>query len=161
MSEALEEHEGTVSIERRNITNLCLADDIDGLEGFSQEPKDLVHLLSQASPKFGMGISARKTKLMRRNTEDIKYDIEINGLRVETVTAYKYLGSIVTDEGSKPEVLARTAQTVAAFSNLKLIWKDRTISLQTKMRLTRSLVISINLYACETWTLTAELERRI
>ena len=67
----------------------------------------------------------------------------------------------MTDEGSKPEVLARIAQTVAALSKLKPIWKDRTISLHTKVRLLRSLVTSIFLYACETWTLTAELERRI
>ena len=67
----------------------------------------------------------------------------------------------MTDEGSRPEVLARIAQTVAALSKLKLIWKDRTILLHTKTRRMRSLVISIFLYACETWTLTAELERRI
>ena len=58
---------------------------------------------------------------MRRNTEDLGDDIEINGQRIETVTAFKYLGSIVTDEGSKPEVLARIAQTVAALSKLKPI----------------------------------------
>ena len=108
-----------------------------------------------------MEISAEKTKLMRRNTEDLGDDIEINGQRLETVTAFKYLGSIVTDEGSKPEVLARIAQTVAALSKLKPIWKDRTLSLHTKVRLLRSLVTSIFLYACETWTLTAELERTI
>ena len=34
------------------------------------------------------------------------------------------------------------------------------ISLGSKMKLMRSLVISIFLYACESWTLTAELEKR-
>ena len=161
MSEALEEHEGTVSIGGRNITNLRFADDIDGLAGTSQELKDLVHRLDQASTKFGMEISAEKTKLMSNKEGDLRDDVQINGQRLETVTAFKYLGSIVTDEGSKPEVLARIAQTVAALAKLKPIWKDRNISLHTKVRLMRSLVISIFLYACETWTLTAELERRI
>ena len=67
----------------------------------------------------------------------------------------------MTDEGSKPEDLVMIAQTVAALSKLKPIWKDRTLSLHTKVRLLRSLVTSIFLYACETWTLTAEVERRI
>ena len=37
----------------------------------------------------------------------------------------------------------------------------RSISLSSKIRLIRSLVTSIFLYACEPWTLTAELRRRI
>ena len=37
----------------------------------------------------------------------------------------------------------------------------RTISLSSKIRLTRFLVTSIFLYACELWTLTVEPQRRI
>ena len=49
----------------------------------------------------------------------------------------------------------------AALTKLRPIWGDRNISLSSKIRLLRSLVISIFLYACESWTLTADLERRI
>ena len=73
----------------------------------------------------------------------------------------KYLGSVITDEGSKPEILCRIAQTTAALTRLKPVWNDRNISLSSKIRLVRSLVTSIFLYACESWTLTAELQRRI
>ena len=41
------------------------------------------------------------------------------------------------------------------------VWNDRSISLSSKRRLMRSLVTSIFLYACESWSLTAELQRRI
>ena len=41
------------------------------------------------------------------------------------------------------------------------VWNDRSISLSSKIRLMRFLVTSIFLYACESWTLTAELQRRI
>ena len=41
------------------------------------------------------------------------------------------------------------------------VWSDRNISLSSKIRLMLSLVTSIFLYACESWTLTAELPRRI
>ena len=37
---------------------------------------------------------------------------------------------------------------------------DKSISLSSKIRLMRSLVTSIFLYACESWTLTAEFQRR-
>ena len=85
----------------------------------------------------------------------------MNGQKLETVTSFKYLGSVITDEGSKPEILYRMAQTTAALIRLKPVWNDRSISLSSKIRLMRCLVTSIFLYACESWTLTAELQRRI
>ena len=66
----------------------------------------------------------------------------------------------VSDDGSKPEVLSRIAQATAALTKLKPIWRDNNISLGSKVKLMRSLVISIFLYACESWTLTAELEKK-
>ena len=77
-----------------------------------------------------------------------------------TVTNFKYLGAVVSDDRSKPEVLSRIAQATAALTKLKPIWGDNYISLGSKVKLMRSLVISIFLYACESWTLTAELEKR-
>ena len=44
---------------------------------------------------------------------------------------------------------------------MKPVWNDRSISLSSKIRLMRSLVRSIFLHACESWTLTSELQRRI
>ena len=81
--------------------------------------------------------------------------------KLETVAGFKYLGSAITDEGSMPEILSRIAQTMAALTRLKPVWNDRGISLSSKIRLMRFLVTSIFLYACESWTLTAELQRRI
>ena len=66
--------------------------------------------------------------------------------KLETVTSFKYLGSVISDEGSKPEILSRIAQTTAALTRLKPIWNDRSISLSSKIRLTRSLVTLIFLY---------------
>ena len=91
----------------------------------------------------------------------INTDIKINGQKLETVTSFKYLGSVITDEGSKPEVLSRIAQTTAALTRLKPVWNDSSISLSSKIRLKQSLVTSIFLYTCESWTLTAELLRRV
>ena len=87
--------------------------------------------------------------------------IKVNGQKLETVTSFKYLGSVITDEGSKPEVLSSTTQKTAALTKLKPVWNDRSSSLSSKIRLMHSLVTSILLYACESWTLTAELQRRI
>ena len=161
MTGALEDHQGTVSIGGRTTTNLRFADDIDGLSGEEEELAKLVECLDKASTADGMDINAEKTKLMTSNTSSINTEIKVNGQKLETVTSFKYLGSAITDEGFKPEILSRTAQTTAALTTLKPVWNDRSISLSSKIPLMRSLVTSIFLYACESWTPTAELQSRI
>ena len=104
-----------------------------------------------------MEISAEKTKLMT-NTSGVNTEIKVNGQKLETVTSFRYLGPVVSDEGSKPEILSRIAQTTAA--RLKLVWNDRSNSLSSKIDM-RSLVTSIFLYGCDSWTFTTELQRRI
>ena len=49
----------------------------------------------------------------------------------------------------------------SAMTRLKPIWNDQNITLRSKVRLMRTLIISILLYACETWTLPIVLQRRI
>ena len=44
---------------------------------------------------------------------------------------------------------------------MKPVWNERSISLSSKIQLMRSLVTSVLLCACELWTLTVELQRRI
>ena len=156
---SLEDHEGTVSTGGRTITNLRFADGIDGLAGEEEELTKLVERLDKASTAYGMEISAEKTKLIPNNTSGINTEIKVNGQKLETVTSFKYLSSDITDEGSKPDVLSKMAQTIAAWTKFKPVCNDRSTSLSSKIRLIRSLVISIFLCACESWTFTAELQR--
>ena len=106
MTDALEDNEGTVSIGGRTIANLRFADDIYGLAG-GEELAKLVERLDKAITAYGMEISAEKTKLLTNNTSGINTEIKVNGQKLETVTNFKYPGSVTTDEGSKPEILSR------------------------------------------------------
>ena len=72
-----------------------------------------------------MEISAEKAKLMTNNTGGINTEIQVNGQKLETVTSFKYLGSVITDEDSKPEILSRIAQTTAALTRPKPVWTDK------------------------------------
>ena len=75
-----------------------------------------------------MEITAEKTKLMTNNTSGINTEIKVNGQKLETVTSFKYLGSVITDEGSKPDILCGIAHTTAALTRLKPVWIDNSIS---------------------------------
>ena len=63
MTDAVEDHEGTVSIGGRTITSLCFADDIYGLAGEEALAK-LVERHDRVFAAYGMEISAEKTQLM-------------------------------------------------------------------------------------------------
>ena len=78
MTDALEDHEGTVCIRGRAITNLRFADDIDGLAGEEEELANLGQHLDKASTAYSMEISAEKTKLMTNNTSGINTEIKVN-----------------------------------------------------------------------------------
>ena len=67
MTDALEDHEGTVSIGGRTITNLRFADDIDSLAE-EEELTNLVEHLDKSSTAYGMEVSTERPKLMTNNT---------------------------------------------------------------------------------------------
>ena len=81
----------------------------------------------------------------------------MNGQKLEIVTSFKYLGSVTADESSIPEILSRIAQATAALTRLKPVWIDKSISLSSQDTTDALPCQSIFLYACESWTLTAEL----
>ena len=94
-----------------------------------------------------MEISAVKTKFMTDNTSGIS-KIKVNRQELETITSFKYLGSVVSDKDSKPEILSRTTQMTTALTRLKPVWNDWCISLSTKIRLMRSSAWHILLLVC-------------
>ena len=88
MTDAVNDHEGTVSTGGRTITNHRFADDIDGLAAEKEELAKLVERLDKASTTYGMEISAEKTELMTNNHNGINTEIKINGQKLETVTSF-------------------------------------------------------------------------
>ena len=121
----------------------------------------LIDHLDNTRTRYKMEIGPDKTKVMTNNPNGFQREIKINSQRLEEVGSFKYLGAIISNEGSKPEIHFRIAQTAAALSRLKIIWKDKNISLVSKVKLMQMLILSTFLYACDSWTLTAEIERRI
>ena len=79
------------------------------------------------------------------------WQIKIIGQRLEEAENFKNIGTIISNEGSKPEILSR----------LEIIWRDKNISLASKVKLMRTLILSTFLYTCESWTLTTKIQRRI
>ena len=82
-----------------------------------------------------MEISAEKTKLMTNGVNDIHRKIKVEGQKLDTVTSFKYLVAVVSDDGCKPEVLSMIAQATEALTKRKPIWRDNNISLGSNVKL--------------------------
>ena len=108
-----------------------------------------------------MEIGPDKIKVMTNNSNGFQREIKIEGQRLEEVENLKYLGAIISNEESKPEILSKIAQAAAPLSRLNIICRDKNISLASKIKLMRTLNLSTFLYPCESLTLTVEIERRI
>ena len=162
----------------RTLQSTCAQHLLQNFVSFSMTSSDLVHVSYYGTHVWAVVPYTTKIKtvlyyvfsvsisLIRAlvhgqcNTSGINTRIKVNGQKLETVSS-KYLGSFITNEGFKPELLSRIAQTTAALTRLKPVWNDGSISLNSKIRLMRFLVTSVFLCACESWTLTAELQRGI
>ena len=122
--------------------------------------KRLVQNYSRSPTRVStLEIGSGKIKVITSNPNGFQREIKIKGQRLEAVVKnFKYLGAITSNERSNPDILSRVAQTTAALSRLKI---NKNISLASKVKLKRTLILSTFLYACECWTLTAERERRI
>ena len=143
MTEALDDHKGTVNIGGRTITNLRFANNIDGLAGKEEE---LASLVNRREKDLFTLWKLPKTKLTTNNTDGIRIDMRVNGGRLGEVG----LGAVVTDQGSKPKVLSRIAHTTAALTRLKTLETTcKYISLNSKI-LKFILFVSVMLYSCET-----------
>ena len=142
MCEALDDHEGSVSIGGWLITNFRFADDIVVNAEEEEEAGVLIDRLGRTTTRYKMEIGPDKTKVMTNNPNGFQRETKIKGQRLEEVENFKYLGAIISNEGSKPEILSRTAQTTAALSRLKIIWRDKNISLASKVKLIWMLILS-------------------
>jgi len=71
------------------------------------------------------------------------------------VTKFIYLGSdVVSSSSSTPEVHSCIGLANSIVGQLDRVWRNRRLSLNTKLRLYTSLVQSVLLHGSETWTLT-------
>ena len=117
MSDALEEHAGKVSIGGRNITNLRFADDTDTPAEEEQEVEALKESLDKPCTRYEMESRVEKTKLMTNSVNGIHREINVKGQKLDTVTSFKYLGAVDSDDVSKPKTLTRIAQATAALQS--------------------------------------------
>jgi hypothetical protein len=85
--------------------------------------------------------------------------LNINGKLYQEVTDFKYFGSIITsDNNCERDIKARMAAGNRFYYALTKIMKSREIQKSTKLKIYRTIIRQIIMYACEGWTMSEHME---
>jgi hypothetical protein len=104
---------------------------------------------------YGMEINVEKTKVMRISRQSLPVKIIIDQKQLENVESFKYLDSILTNDGiCTCEIKCRIAMVKAAFNKKRTPFTS-TLDLELRKKLVKCYVWSIAFYGAETWTLRA------
>jgi hypothetical protein len=96
------------------------------------------------------------------NFEGAIADLCIDGVYIEQVKQFKYLGATITEYGrSKTEVERRTGIAKSKFSELSKLLTSRQISLTLKYIMLQCYVFSVFMYSAETWTFGQEICKKV
>ncbi|KAL3877822.1 hypothetical protein ACJMK2_035466 [Sinanodonta woodiana] len=115
------------------LEDLDFADDLALLSHSQQQMQDKTNILAATSAQVGLNIHKDKTKILKINYT-INNPVTLNGIPLEEVESFTYLGSIFNQQGgTDADVKARIGKARAAFIQLKNIWSSKQISSTTKI----------------------------
>ena len=110
----------------------------------SEELKSLLMKVKEESEKVGLKLNIQKTKIMPSSPIT---SWEIDGVTVETVSDFIFLGSKITTDGDcSHEIKRRLLFERNAMINLDSILKNRNITLPTKVHLVKAMVFPVVMY---------------
>ena len=125
----------------------------------SEELKDLLMKVKEESEEVGLKPNIQKTKIMASGPIT---SWQIDGVIMETVTDFTFLGSKITaDADCSHEIKRRLLLGRKVMTNLDSILKSRDITLPIKVCLVKAMVFPSVMYGCESWTIKKAKCRRI
>ena len=161
MEEAMEGIEEGVKIGGKLLKDVRFADDQGMIASREAGLQKIMDSLNATALRYGMKINIKKTKVMKVSREGGTINITINGLKIEQVKSFKYLGCILTEDGKcENEIKCRIAQAKEAFSKRKELL-TKSLKNPTKIKIVKTLVWTTLLYGSETWTLRKEDIRKL
>ena len=115
-----------------------------------RELKSLLMKVKEDSEKVALKLNIQKTKIMASGPIT---SWEIDGETVETVSDFIFLASkIIADGDCSHEIKRRLLLGKKVITNLDSIFKNRDITLPTKVHLVKVMVFPVVMYGCESWT---------
>ena len=127
------------------------ADDTALMAESEEELKSFLMNMKEESEKVGLKLNIQKMKIMASGPIT---SWEIDGETEETVSDFIFLGSKITANGDCSHEIKRLLLLERkVMINLDSILKSRDVTLPTKIRLVKAMVLPVVMYGCESWTI--------
>jgi len=149
-----------IRVNGENINHLRFADDIVLISNNHTELQSMITELNNESNHLGMKMNMKKTKVMFNKFAQ-QMPVHINGLVVEQVDEYVYLGQLVTMKNDKTdEIRRRIIAGWMAFNKHRDIMKSN-IPMCLKRKVFNQCVLTTMTYGSQTWAITKRMQERL
>ena len=99
----------------------------------------------------------QRQKVVERQQQEAA--VSLNGKRLKNVFEFKYLGnSFQADADRRHALRVRMAIANVRFTEGRKVWKSSKVSMQHKLRMFQSGVVSVIEYGCEVWMMTSSVQ---
>jgi hypothetical protein len=100
--------------------------------------------------------------MSRNQNAGQNYNIKIDSKSFERVTEFKHLGTPLTNRNSiHEEIKSRFKSGNACYHSVQNLLPSRLLPKNTKIRVYRTIILTVVLYGCEAWSLTRREEQRL
>ena len=107
--------------------------------------------VKEESEKASLELNIKKTRII---TSSPTTSWQIDGETMETMRDFIFLGCKITADGDcSHEIKRRLLLGRKAMIHLDSIFKNRDITLPTKVHLVKAMVFPVVMYGCERWTI--------
>ena len=114
--------------------------------------------VKEESEKGGLKLNIQKMKIMASGPIT---SWQIDGEKVETVTDFIFLGYKITADGDcSHEIKRHLLLGNKVMTDLDSIFKNRDITLPTKVHLIKAMAFPVVMYGCQSWTIKKSECRR-
>jgi hypothetical protein len=138
------------------IADLEFADDAAIMQPDERSCQELLDRIADNGGMLGLRIKPAKTKAIYFHLPTAPA-LSVYGETIEVSTTFTYLGSTLSSEkvSASDDIASRIAKASAAFGRLKSrVFTRRDLTIHLKMKVYNASVLSVLLYASETWALT-------
>ena len=143
------------------LEDLDFADDVALISSTQRHVQLKTNRVVENAERTGLRVNVGKCKVMRENARKNEA-LTVNGLALEDIEKFTYLGATVSKQGGGEEdIKARLGKARGAFVKLNRVWNSSSVSRKTKIRPYQTLVKPVLMYGCETWKMNESDTKKI
>ena len=156
----------TKDIQKESPWNMLFADDIFLGDEDRKGVEEQANLWTRRLEKYGLKVSRAKTVYMvtkfSKENSDVQGEVTVGGSALQTVTSFRYLGSLIHNSGSvEEEVRSRVSAAWSKWREVSGIVCDKKMPLRLKSKVYKTVVRPVLLYGAECWSVKKADEQRM